>query len=228
MDLLKRIFQIILAFILILFDLILFLSLINQTKTAANIISGVTQQLQLNPSYWTYGLSFQGQVDIYIFFTLMILNFILSMMCLFLAIKLFRNQPGKKTFVLGITVIFLLTLFINLWKANNSIREEEKSKDNLLKMVKNVDKKTVDNLSIIWYLKEPILCKNMKTTSMLISCMGGFNNINLFTPDYCDVLKDKNEINLCLSVLSEKQKNKDICNLITDESSRNRCLQKTF
>ncbi|OGK08798.1 hypothetical protein A2767_02715 [Candidatus Roizmanbacteria bacterium RIFCSPHIGHO2_01_FULL_35_10] len=218
----KNYMRIISAIVLIISDLVIFFSLIVRTRTAANIIEGFSTQQRLNPEYWTYGLS----SEIIIFFSSMLLSFILGILFLDLTMKLIKKESINKLVLISTLIVVAIQIFIKVWSINTSIQESKESAESLKQMAEKADRKTVTDLGIIWYLQDPILCKNMESTSMLLSCMDGFNNINLFTPDYCQVLKDEENVEICILALAGKQKNKDICYLIKSESTKNSCLQE--
>ena len=69
--------------------------MIVQSKTAGNIIDGLTTPLRLNPGYWTYDLGDQGKKDMITFFISMILEFAIGSFFLFMAIKIIKEMIKK-------------------------------------------------------------------------------------------------------------------------------------
>lgn len=218
----KNLFRPISALILIILDLTIFVSLIAQSRIAVNIIEGFSTQQRLNPEYWTYGLS----SEIIIFFGSMLLSFILGFLFINLAIKLIKKEPVNKFVLMSAIIIISIQASIKLWSISKSMQERKESSESLEQMADKVDRKTVTDLGVIWHLKDPTLCKNMKSTSMLLNCMDGFNDMNLFTPDYCQILKDEENVDICILYLAEKQKNQDICSLIKNTDTKNSCIQE--
>ncbi len=175
--------------------------------------------------YNTTFMSFPAKINTARFFVSNILNIILNILIFILGIKLFRNAPRKKIWVTSIIGTMILALCIFSVFAYLNVREEKKVEHEIQQKAQSVDRKTVSNLSVILYLKDPTLCKNIKNLSDIRGCVGAFQNFK-FTADYCSKMPNDADQYECISEIAEGQKDKTLCYSITDGTTQMLCLSR--
>lgn len=144
-------------------------------------------------------------------------SLVMSILLFYLARKVKLNLPKTKL------VLILFCVYVSYILINSSIileisKRKLVNEDNFQKRLKTVDRATETDLSIIWALKDPTLCKNQRSFNMLKSCMSSFDK-SAFTMDYCSVLPEIQERNYCLLDIARSKGDRNICEEISTDSA---------
>ena len=218
-NLIKRIFSILLSIFIILFGIINLLIFLTQLGN----IFGILNQLLFHTTY----LDFGGQIGVIQYLTPKLLTLPFSILLISSGFLIIAHKSlGKKLFLAALLIV-LLQAILGAILYSYSLREQSKSEEEHRQWqrdIQTVDKSTVTDLSTIWELKDPQLCKNIKNYRTRWNCIVQFEDDSLFTLDYCSDLTNEHDKNLCMSDVAESQKDKNICYTIPDTFRKNACI----
>lgn len=214
-----RILSIIFALFIIFFGIIGLLLFLAQLKNTANILN----QLLFHTKY----IDTAGIINLLQYFSLRLLTFLNSVLFISSGYLIIRNKPKAKLLLLAAILLFIFQIALNSIFAlynDNELKKSEQAHQKWLESIKTIDKSKVTDLSTIWALKDPKLCKNIKVYAIRHNCITEFKDNSLFTTDYCVDISNEYDKNLCYSDVAEAQKDKKICYTIPDEFRKNYCL----
>ncbi|OGG26362.1 hypothetical protein A2960_03455 [Candidatus Gottesmanbacteria bacterium RIFCSPLOWO2_01_FULL_39_12b] len=218
-QLIFRILGIIIAIGAIVLSLLNLLYIFIQSKD----IFGILNQL----IYHTQYVGVEGNIYLFQYFSSKILGTISFLLFIFLGFLIITNKSyRKRIFFVAIFLLFvqiMLSLILQIFSDRELKKSKEQHKE-WVDSIQNVDRTTVTDLSTIWALKEPRLCKNITTYDRRKNCIEGFKDKSLFTTEYCIDIANEDDKNRCTVDVAKAQKDKNLCYTIPDEVRKNLCL----
>lgn len=210
--------RILLSLFILFVGLTFFIDFLIHIRYVANIFEGWIANGYQKSIYNLFFIDFNSDLESVRFLLSNFFSLILSSLFFYLGFKVIINLPKKRKLVIIIVILLLLDIGINYMIIQELAKRKIEDETNTRQILEKVDRKTVTNLSIIWLLKDPTLCKNVKTYNLLRNCMDGFNK-SIFTTDYCAVLTNQYDRDQCVTDIATFTGNVNICDEISSDSA---------